>query len=46
MMRAPAAGRNWEAFGGDPYLQGELSYETIVGVQANGVQATAKHFIN
>ncbi|KAK0465357.1 glycoside hydrolase family 3 protein [Desarmillaria tabescens] len=39
-MRAPAAGRNWEGFGGDPYLSGEGAYETI------GVQATAKHYIN
>ncbi|KAF7314641.1 Glycoside hydrolase family 3 protein [Mycena kentingensis (nom. inval.)] len=46
LMRAPAAGRNWEGFGGDPYLSGEGAFETIVGMQSQGVQATAKHFVN
>ncbi|KAJ3736982.1 beta-glucosidase [Lentinula guzmanii] len=46
LMRAPAAGRNWEGFGGDPYLSGEGAYETIMGIQSTGVQATAKHYIN
>ncbi|KAF8640625.1 hypothetical protein AX17_000286 [Amanita inopinata Kibby_2008] len=46
MMRAPAAGRNWEGFGGDPYLAGEGTYEYIMGMQSMGVQATAKHYIN
>ncbi|KAL5495327.1 hypothetical protein ACEPAI_790 [Sanghuangporus weigelae] len=46
IMRAPAAGRNWEGFGGDPYLSGEAAYETIIGMQSSGVQACAKHFIN
>ncbi|KAJ7491335.1 beta-glucosidase [Mycena galericulata] len=46
LMRAPAAGRNWEGFGGDPYLTGEGAFETITGIQSSGVQATAKHYIN
>jgi len=46
LARAPAAGRNWEGFGGDPYLSGEAAFETIIGVQSQGVQAAAKHFIN
>ncbi|KAI0082198.1 glycoside hydrolase family 3 protein [Panus rudis PR-1116 ss-1] len=46
LARAPAAGRNWEGFGGDPFLSGEAAYETISGVQSQGVQAVAKHFIN
>ncbi|KAI0321103.1 glycoside hydrolase family 3 protein [Amylostereum chailletii] len=46
IVRSPAAGRNWEGFGGDPYLSGEGAYETITGVQSVGVQACAKHFIN
>ncbi|KAJ7429190.1 glycoside hydrolase family 3 protein [Mycena latifolia] len=46
LMRAPAAGRNWEGFGGDAYLSGEGAFETITGMQSQGVQATAKHFIN
>ncbi|KAF8649775.1 hypothetical protein AX16_005541 [Volvariella volvacea WC 439] len=46
IARAPAAGRNWEGFGADPYLSGEGAYEYIIGIQSNGVQATAKHYIN
>lgn len=46
VQRVPAGGRNWEAFGADPYLNGEASYETIIGIQSQGVQACAKHFIN
>ncbi|KAJ7701453.1 beta-glucosidase [Mycena rosella] len=46
LMRAPAAGRNWEGFGGDAFLSGEGAFETITGMQSQGVQATAKHFIN
>ncbi|KAL0950917.1 hypothetical protein HGRIS_007674 [Hohenbuehelia grisea] len=46
LMRAPAAGRNWEGFGGDPYLSGEAAFETVTGMQSSGVQASAKHLIN
>ncbi|CUA73752.1 hypothetical protein RSOLAG22IIIB_01269 [Rhizoctonia solani] len=46
IARAPAAGRNWEGFGADPYLSGEASYETVIGIQSQGVQACAKHYIN
>ncbi|OCH96632.1 beta-glucosidase [Obba rivulosa] len=46
LMRAPAAGRNWEGGGGDPYLSGEVAYESIQGIQSAGVQACAKHYIN
>ncbi|EGN95001.1 glycoside hydrolase family 3 protein [Serpula lacrymans var. lacrymans S7.3] len=45
-MRAPASGRAWEGFGGDPYLSGEGAFETITGIQSQGVQAVAKHFID
>lgn len=41
----PAGGRNWEAFGSDPVLQGVAAVETIRGIQRNGVMATAKHYI-
>ncbi|QRV99617.1 glycoside hydrolase family 3 protein [Ceratobasidium sp. AG-Ba] len=44
--RFAAGGRNWEGFGGDPYLSGEAAYETIIGMQNAGVQACAKHYIN
>lgn len=46
MARAAAAGRNWEGFGADPFLAGETSYETILGLQSTGVQACAKHWLN
>jgi len=31
--------------GADPYLAGEAAYETIIGIQSQGVQACAKHYI-
>lgn len=43
--RMPAAGRNWEGFGADPVLQAIGASQTIRGIQDEGVQATAKHFI-
>lgn len=45
IMRNPKMGRGWESFGPDPYLSGEASYETIIGVQSTGVQACAKHLV-
>ncbi|KAH0833831.1 glycoside hydrolase family 3 protein [Lanmaoa asiatica] len=46
MGRIAQGGRNWEGFGADPFLTGEAAYETVLGLQAGGVQATAKHYIN
>lgn len=43
--RAAMNGRNWEGFSPDPYLTGVAMEETIIGVQSQGVQASAKHFI-
>ncbi|KAF6805234.1 glycosyl hydrolase family protein [Colletotrichum musicola] len=43
--KIPAAGRNWEGFGPDPYLMGVATKVTIEGMQSAGVQATAKHYI-
>ncbi|KAL2212862.1 glycoside hydrolase family 3 protein [Sarocladium strictum] len=43
--RLPAGGRNWEGFGPDPYLQGVAGFETIKGIQDQGVMATIKHFV-
>lgn len=34
--RNPLGGRNWEGFGSDPYLSGELGYQSIVGTQSTG----------
>lgn len=43
--RNPAGGRVWEGFGSDPILQGVAAYETIQGIQSQGIMATAKHYI-
>ena len=44
IYRAPMCGRNFEYFGEDPYLAGETGKHYILGVQAEGVMATVKHF--
>ena len=44
IYRAPMCGRNFEYFGEDPYLTGETAKHYILGVQAEGVMATVKHF--
>ncbi|KAI1080309.1 glycoside hydrolase family 3 protein [Whalleya microplaca] len=43
--RDPAGGRNFEAFGPDPYLSGVAVAETIEGTQSAGVVASVKHYI-
>ncbi|ERT02749.1 hypothetical protein HMPREF1624_01051 [Sporothrix schenckii ATCC 58251] len=43
--RVPAGGRNWEGFSPDPYLTGVGMFETVRGMQSQGVMATAKHYI-
>ncbi|TID05079.1 putative beta-glucosidase G [Colletotrichum higginsianum] len=43
--RSAYSGRNWEGFSPDPYLTGVAMYQTIVGHQDAGVQATAKHWL-
>ncbi|KAG4033525.1 hypothetical protein MFRU_004g00330 [Monilinia fructicola] len=43
--RNALGGRNWEGFSPDPYLTGVAMEETIIGVQSQGVQASAKHFL-
>ena len=43
--RVAQGDRNWEGFGVDPFLVGESAYETILGLQKAGIQATAKYFI-
>lgn len=42
--RIAVGGRNWEGFSNDPYLAGNLIYQTITGLQEN-VIACVKHFI-
>lgn len=43
--RKPRGGRNWEGFGADPALQAIGGRETTLGIQSQGVIATAKHWI-
>ncbi|KAJ7789191.1 glycoside hydrolase superfamily [Mycena olivaceomarginata] len=45
MGRVAAGGRNWEGFGGDPFLSGVATAATIEGMQGVGVIATVKHYI-
>lgn len=45
LARNALYGRNWEAFGADPYLAGENSYYYVQGLQDQGVVANAKHYI-
>eukprot|EP01113_Clastostelium_recurvatum_P010928 TRINITY_DN1548_c0_g1_i1.p1 TRINITY_DN1548_c0_g1~~TRINITY_DN1548_c0_g1_i1.p1 ORF type:complete len:277 (-),score=36.09 TRINITY_DN1548_c0_g1_i1:89-919(-) len=45
LARFPGGGRNWEGFGGDPYLAGEATYENILGIQSTKVMASAKHMV-
>jgi beta-glucosidase len=45
LARVPAAGRNFESYGEDPYLAGELAAREVLGIQSQKVVATAKHFV-
>lgn len=40
--RIGASGRNWEGFATDPYLCGQLAYETVQGIQGEGVITSVK----
>ncbi|CEH13307.1 glycoside hydrolase [Ceraceosorus bombacis] len=43
--RSPLSGRIFEGFGPDVYLHGAASYETVIGLQKNGLMACSKHWI-
>jgi beta-glucosidase len=45
LARAAGGGRNWEGFGGDPFLSGVGAALTTEGMQSQGVIACAKHFV-
>ncbi len=42
--RLPVGGRNFESFGEDPYLAGQIAVPYIKGVQSQNVIACVKHF--
>ncbi|MFL5909957.1 MAG: beta-glucosidase family protein [Gaiellaceae bacterium] len=44
IARVPQNGRNFEAFGEDPFLTGQTAAAEIDGIQQNPVIATVKHF--
>jgi beta-glucosidase len=44
IYKAPMNGRNFEYFGEDPFLAGEIAVGYINGVQSQGVSATIKHY--
>jgi len=44
IARSPLAGRNFEYFSEDPFLNAALTVQYIDGVQSQGVIATVKHY--
>ncbi len=44
LSRHPFGGRNFESFGEDPYLSGELATKYVTGIQSRKVLASVKHF--
>ncbi len=45
IYRSPLNGRNFEYFGEDPFLAGQIASNYILGMQKNGVSSTAKHYL-
>jgi len=44
IARVPENGRNFEAFGEDPFLSAQTAVAEIAGIQSNPVIATVKHY--
>ena len=44
IARVPQNGRNFEAYGEDPYLVGQMAAANIAGIQSQGVIGEAKHY--
>jgi beta-glucosidase len=45
MVREYRAGRNFETYGEDPFLAGQMAVADIRAIQAQGVMATTKHYV-
>lgn len=45
IYRLPLCGRNFEYLGEDPYLAGQMAKDYIIGMQDQGIIATAKHYV-
>ena len=45
IYRSPRNGRNFEYFGEDPFLTGQIAAGYITGMQEQGVSATVKHYL-
>jgi beta-glucosidase len=45
IYRSPRNGRNFEYFGEDPFLTGQIAANYITGMQTQGVSATVKHYL-
>ena len=45
ISRSPLCGRNFEYFGEDPFLASRTAVAYILGMQSQGVSATAKHYL-
>ncbi len=45
IYRSPRNGRNFEYFGEDPFLTGNIATAYITGMQEQGVSATVKHYL-
>jgi len=45
IYRSPRNGRNFEYFGEDPFLTGNIATGYITGMQEQGVSATVKHYL-